>query len=151
MQHATFDQAPDALLQEQRIALRGFNQPFLDRKEFCVRANQRVEQFVGAARGKRIDAQLCKAAFSSPPIFVFRTIIHEQQHSCGRNALQQHFQERLGFRINPVHVLDHQAQRLILRLADQKSLDGVKNQALTLERMDIRPAIIADRDTQGPG
>ena len=91
-----------------------------------------------------------KSSFFSPAIFVFRTIIHEQQHSCGRDVLQQHFQERLGFRIHPVHVFDHQAQRLILRLADKKSLDGLKYQGLTLERMDVRPTIIAHRDTQGP-
>ena len=50
-----------------------------------------------------------------------------------------------------MQILEDEAERLFLRLADQKTLEGVENKALTLGRSQIRPGIIAHPDSKGPG
>ena len=49
----------------------------------------------------------------APFVMVLRTIVHHQQDVRVGNCIRQEIQQRLGFAINPVQILEHHDERLI--------------------------------------
>ena len=49
-------------------------------------------------------------------MLILRTVIHEQHHPGGRQAVNETIEERLGLGVDPVEVFEHQQQRLDLAL-----------------------------------
>ena len=81
-------------------------------------------------------------------MLVLRAVVDQKQESgCGQ-ALHQTVQEGLGLGINPVQVLEHQAQRLHLAFAQQQTLDGLQRALAALRGIERLPLWVLDRYLQ---
>ena len=93
--------------------------------------------------GARVDAAAC-IGFAAPAVLVFWTVVdQEQQPGCGQ-ALHQAVQQRLRLGINPVQILEDQAQRLHLAFAQQQALDGLQRALAALRGIERLPLLIVD-------
>src|SRR5262249_22318500 len=116
-QDLRLDQRPDALLEEERIAFGPLDQQSLERLQLNGGPEQGLEQCLGALRWQWIDAELSIICLTPPALPVLGSIVHdEQQSGCGQ-TLHDTVEERLGLRVDPVQILEHQQQRLDLALS----------------------------------
>ena len=78
-----------------------------------VGAEQRVEQRPGALGRQRVQAHLAVDGSCRPTVCRYSgSIGHEQQDARGHHAVDEAVEDLLGLGVDPVEVLDDQAQRL---------------------------------------
>ena len=81
-------------------------------------------------------------------MLVLRAVVDQEQQPGRGQALNQAVQQRLGLGINPVQVLEDQAQRLDLAFAQQQMLDGLEGAPAALRGIEGLPLRILDRHLQ---
>jgi hypothetical protein len=74
---------------------------------------------LGGCGGQRIEPELRVVGFACPGMLVFGTVAGEQEHTSGRQALDQAVQESLRLSVDPMEVLDDQAYGLDLASPQQ--------------------------------
>ncbi len=79
---------------------------------------------------------------------VLGTVVDEQENPCRRQAIDEAVEHRLGFRIDPVKILDNNDQRLQLTLAQLDSLDHIENPLAPLTWVKSLPLQIVNRDIE---
>jgi hypothetical protein len=79
-------QGPHTLLEQEGIRFRPLDQELLERAKGRVRAEQRVEQLVGALRRQRIDPKLAVVGLAAPGVLVLGTVIDEEQETRSLSA-----------------------------------------------------------------
>ena len=65
-------------------------------------------------------------------MLILRPVVHEEEQPRRREALDQPIEQRLGFRVDPVKILEDQQKWLDLALADQELLERVERPLATL-------------------
>ena len=88
-----------------------------------VSSQQPVEELFGAFLRQSVKPKLRIESLAAPVMSILRTIIDEQENPCCWQAIDEAVENPLGFRIDPVQILDHNDQRLQLTLAQQQTLD----------------------------
>jgi hypothetical protein len=81
-------------------------------------------------------------------MLIVRTIVHEQQHPRGGEAIDEAVENRLGFRVDPVQVLDDQAERLRQARGQEHPPDGVVRSPPALPRIHIAERIVVRQHPQ---
>jgi hypothetical protein len=110
-------QGPHTLLEEQVIGFRPLDQAPLERAEGRVRAEERLEQLVGALGRQRIDPELTVVGLATPGVAVLWTIIDKEHETRRGQAVDEAVEQGLGLAVDPVEVLEDYHQRLDLALA----------------------------------
>jgi hypothetical protein len=146
-QRVRLHQCADALLEEEGIALGALDQERLQSRE-VVGAKQRLQELVGARGRQRIDPNLRVVCLAAPAVLVLRTIVGEEQDAGGGQTLEQAVEEGLGLAVDPVKILEHEAERLDLTLAEQQSLDRVERSLPALRWVQMRPLRLLDGEIQ---
>ena len=83
-----------------------------------------------------------------PRVLELRTEIDQEEHGYRGQALDQIVQKGLGLGVDPVQVLEHQAERLDPALPDDELLDSVHCPVPSLARLHRLPLGIAHRDVE---
>src|SRR5438445_440826 len=133
------DECPRALLEKERIAAGPGDEDGLERLDGGVGAKQGQEQLVGALGREGVQTELGVVRPAPPAMLVLRPVVDEEKKSCGRQALDQAFQERLGFGVDPVKILEDHEQGLQLALPEQEALEGVEGSLAALRRIEGLP------------
>ena len=68
----------------------------------------------------------------------------QQQHARGRNRVGEERQELLGRRVDPVEILDHQDQRLVLGRSQEARVQGTEGLAATGGGVHLLDRFVAD-------
>src|SRR5262249_51018574 len=108
------DQRPDALLEEEGIALRPLDQHSLERLQPSGVSKQGLEKCLGALRGQGVDAELSIIRLVPPAVTVLRSVVHGEQQAGSGQTLHHAVEEGLGLRVDPVQILEHQQEWLDL-------------------------------------
>jgi hypothetical protein len=82
-------------------------------------SQQRLQKLIRARLGQRVEPELRVVGLIAPAMLVLGAIIDEHQQPGGGQTLDQTIEQRLGLGIDPVQVLEHQAERLDLAFAQQ--------------------------------
>jgi hypothetical protein len=147
-QRPGLDERPDALLQEERIALCSLDQHALERIESDVGPDQRAEELSGVIVRQGIEPELRVVGAAAPLVRILRPVVHEEQHPGRRQALDQRVEQRLGLGIDPVEIFEDHEQRLHLALSQQESLQRVQGLPATLGRIKRRPRGVVGRHVE---
>src|SRR6267143_6726815 len=91
-----------------------------------------------------MDAELRVAALAAPLVLVFRPVVDEEQDPRGRETLDQAVEERLGLGVDPLQILEDDAQRLDLTLRQQEAPDRVHRLLSPLKTSQSLPLRILD-------
>jgi hypothetical protein len=81
-------------------------------------------------------------------MLILRAVVHEQQHSPRRQAVDEIVEQGLRLGVDPVKVLEEERHRLHLALAKDEVLDGVEYSLAALRRAQCLPLRIGDRDPE---
>lgn len=103
---------------------------------------------LGGCRGQRIEAKLGVVSFAHPAVVIFGTVANEQEHTGGRQTLNQAILEHLRLTVDPVEALDDQEQGLDLALPYQQMRDGVHDPLTALGRIEALPPGVFNRHLQ---
>ena len=147
-QHLRLDQRADALLQEERVPLGALDQEVLERPKGGVRAQERVQQGLGALGRQGVEPELRVVGLAAPAMRVLGAVVHEEEHPGRRQALDQTVQDGLGLAVDPVEVLEDDEQRLDLALAQEQTLDRLQGPLAALRRVERRPRGVVHRHVQ---
>jgi hypothetical protein len=139
---------PDALLQEERVPLRPLDQLRLERVECGVTAEQGVQQRLGEARGQRLQRHLRVVAPAGPVVLGLGPRADQAQDPRGGQALDQPVQQGLRLRIDPVQVLQHEAERLGVTLPQEEAPQELEGAPPPLGRIEGIPGVVGDRGVQ---
>src|SRR5262249_6381077 len=113
-------QGAHALLEEERIALRAFDEYVLERGEIRIVAEEIDEEVSCALHGQRIDAQLPIARLAAPSVAVLGSVARDQEEARGGQAVDEAVEKRLRLAVDPVKSLEHEEERLRLALAQEE-------------------------------
>ena len=105
-------QGPHTLLEEERIGFRPLDQELLERAEGHVRAEERIEQLVGALGRQGIDPELAVVGLAAPGVLVLGAVVDEEQEARRGQAVDEAIEQGLGLAVDPVQVLEDHHQRL---------------------------------------
>ncbi len=83
-------------------------------------------------------------------MLILRAIVDQQQQTCGRQALDQAVEERLGFSVDPVQVFEQDQHRLHLALPEQQPLDTIERSLAALWGLHLLPLGILGGNIQEP-
>ena len=139
---------PDALLQEERIALRPLDELLLERVERRVAAQQRIQQRLGEPGGQRLQRDLGVVALVGPVVLELRPRADHAEDPRGGQALDHPVQQGLRLRIDPVQVLQHEAEGLDLALPQEEALQELQRAPSPLGRIERVPGGVGDRRVQ---
>src|SRR5215469_6887676 len=144
------DHGLDALLQEERVALRPLDKQTLQLAEASVVTQKRIQQLGRASLREGVEPELLVAGSAAPGVGVLGPVGDEQEHGSGRQAFDEQIEQRLGLRVNPVHIFEYQEQRLDLALSQKKALEAVERESASLRRVEPRPlGIVSEHVQQG--
>ena len=87
----------DGLLQKERIALCAVDQEAPEIGERRISPQERLQKFAGVAGRQCVEPELLIVGLASPAVRVFRPIIHQQEQSGRRHALNQGIEQGLSF------------------------------------------------------
>src|SRR5262245_22421017 len=83
-----------------------------------------------------------------PAMLILGSVIHQEQYTCSREALDQAVQERLGLRIDPMEILKNQEEWLHLALTQQQTFEGVERALAALGRIELQQRTPVWQDIQ---
>ena len=139
-QHLLLDQRANALLEEERVALRAVDQELLERAARSGPSPSSTRRSCSAfSAGSGVEPQLGVVRLVAPRVPVLGPVVDEQQDARGGQALDQAVQERLRLGIDPVQVLEDEEERLRLALADEQELDAVEDALEPVGRVERLP------------
>src|SRR4029434_11022888 len=98
---ADLHQGPHALLEEEGICFGPLDKESLERAEGRVRAEERLEQLVGALGRQGIDPELAVVGLAAPGVTVFGAVVDEEQETRRRQALDEAIEQGLGLAVDP--------------------------------------------------
>ena len=111
-------------------------------------AKQGVEELIGALRGQGIEAEQGVVRLAHPGVPVFGPVRDEEEQRRRARAINEPVQARLGFRVDPVEILENDQKGLDLRLAQQEARDRVERPLAALRRVETLPPGILDRQLE---
>jgi hypothetical protein len=79
---------------------------------------------------------------------ILRPIVHAQKHASGRESLDQGVEDRLGFFVDPVKILEDQQQRLRLAFAQEHPLDRAERALPSMSRVERKKWIVGGQDIE---
>ena len=135
-QHSGLHQRAHTLFQEEGIALRAREQERRERRQAGVVSEQRLQDFLGAGRRQRVQAQVRVVRLTAPAVLVLRPIVDQEQEPGGRQALDQAVEQGLRLGVDPVQILEDQEQWLLLALAQEHALEGLERALAPLRRIE---------------
>src|SRR5260370_2928698 len=138
------DEGADALLEKEGVPSSPLDQQALEGRQSGIVAQQALEQLVGALGRQGIDAELPVIGLATPAVLILRAIVDEEKQSRGGQAIHQAVEERLGFGIDPVQILEQDHDRLHLALTEQQALAAVEGPLTALGRLQLLPLAILD-------
>ena len=142
------DECPHALFQEEWVTLGPRDEHARERLEAGVGSQQRREEPFGAFGWQGIQPELRVVRTAPPGMLILRPVVHEQQESGGREALDQLIEQGLGLGVDPVEVLDDDQQRLDLAFPEQEPLHRVQRASAALGRIERRPLQVIGRHVE---
>ena len=137
-------EVPDTLLEKEGIAIGAIDQEPADRGELGRASEERVEERVRARRGQGVDVNLVVARLARPSMAPFRPIAHEDEHPRQRRALHEGVEHGLRLVVQPVRVLDREAERSLAPAAGHEIPRGVERAPPPLTRVEGGPARVVD-------
>jgi hypothetical protein len=135
-QYACLDQGINALLQEERIALRARNQEPLQRGQTGVLSQEVLKQCLSTCWRERVEPQLRIVGLAAPAVPVLGAIVDQQEEADRGQALNEAVEQRLGFGIDPVQIFTDEQHRLHLTLTQEHPLTGVERTLAALGRIE---------------
>ncbi len=144
VERAGLDQVTDALLQEEGIALRALDQLRAEFRRVAAFTQETAQELFGHAARQRLDDDLAVVSLPAPPLLVLRPVCDEEQNARSGQAVHECVEDGLRLGIDPVEVLDHEAQRPALALADEETPDGVERALSALSRVEASPGGVLD-------
>ena len=139
------DQRPDALLEEERVALGPLDQQSLERAPAPASSPRSALRSSPALSGGSASSRSWRVVgLAAPAVLVLGPVVHQQQDPGRRQALDQAVEQRLRLGIDPVQVLEDHEQRLLLALPEQEPLDGVEGALPALGRIERLPGGVLD-------
>ena len=139
-QGAHVDEAADALLEEERIAPRPFDQKSSERLKGDIVADEATNKRLSAHCRQRMEVKLCVGRrAAAPAVPKLRAIADEDQESSPRQARDQSVEERLGPSVDPVKILDGEQHRLCLAHAEHKAPERIQRSLPPLGRLKHLP------------
>jgi hypothetical protein len=106
-QSTRFHQAPDALFEEERVALGALDQTSCERQQLRPGAEQGGQEFLGDGGGQRIDVHARVVRPAQPTVIVFRAIAHDEQGPLGQGA-DHDVECAPRLLVGPLQILEHQ-------------------------------------------
>ena len=147
-QGSRLHQRPHTLLEEEGIGFRPLDQKLLERAERRVRAEERIEQRVGALGRQGIDPELAVVGLAAPGVPVLGAVIDEEHEARRAQAVDEAIEQGLGLAVDPVQILEDHHQRLDLALAQQQALDRVERLLAPLARIEGLPGRLVHRHVE---
>ena len=143
-EHPGLDEGAHELLEEERVAAAPLDQELAERPERAVAPDQRVEQLARGRRREGLDRELREAGLARPVVLVLGTVVHEQQEPRGVHAPEERVEEGLGLGVDPLEVLEHQQQRLVVGLLEDEPRERAERFVPPLVRLE-RPERVGVR------
>src|SRR6185295_12049022 len=125
LERARLHQRAHALLQEEGIAFRAFDQELLEGSETLLDPEQGLQQLVRALVRERVQAQ-----------------------ARAGEALDEAVEQRLRFAVHPLQILEDQEQGLALAFTQQEHLDRLERALATLRRIERPPPRVLGGDVE---
>src|SRR5882724_9072630 len=116
----------DALLEEERVPFRPFDQYVFELVERGIGAEQNMEKLLRTSRRQRLHASLGVVRLVAPPMLVLRAVVDEEQKTSTRQPLHEAIQHGLALGVDPVEILDHDHERLHAALSEQEMPHAVE-------------------------
>src|SRR5712691_6785652 len=95
-----------------------------------------------------MQAEMGVKALAPPAMVIFRAVTDQEQDTRGGETLDQRIKKYLRRFVDPVRILDHDEQGLLLAGIQQHALRRIEEPLAALERFDAVPLSIVDRDVQ---
>src|SRR5262245_52582403 len=111
-EHPGLDESPDALLDEQWVALRLRDQLRLQPIKCGLLAEETSEHLTRALGRQRIEPYLGVIGPRAPAMLVVGTIVDEQEHGRRGEAFDKTLEKGLRLAVDPVQILEDQKERL---------------------------------------
>src|SRR5262249_10924196 len=99
-------------------------------------------------RGQRVQPELGVIALIPPVVLVLRAIADQEEEPCGWQTIDEMIEQGLGPGIDPLKVLEDQAQGLDLALAQEQALDSLQGALAPLGGIEGLPFEIFNRHIQ---
>ena len=147
-EHPVVDEAPHALLEEERIALGPREEEPLQGLEAGVAPEQRLQQRGRTLRRERVQPELAVVGLPAPAVPVLGTVVDEEQEPGRRQALDQPVEHRLRLGVDPVEVLEHDQERLDLALPQEEPAQGVDGPLPPRGRVQRLPPAVLHRHVE---
>src|SRR6266540_7205068 len=96
------NQCPDALLEEKRIPFGLRDEARLEWGETGIVPQEHLEEFFGARRRERLQAELGIVRLGAPALLIRRATGHQEQKLGAWQALDQAVEHHLGLSVDPV-------------------------------------------------
>src|SRR5260370_14944820 len=122
---ARFDEVTDAFFQEERIPVGALDEPGAELRHARVVSQEALQELSGHPLRQWVDRDLRVVALAAPPVLVLGTVRDEQQDARGRQTLDERVEDDLHLRIDPMQILDHDAERPAPALAPDQPADGI--------------------------
>ncbi len=107
--------------------------------EHDIRAEQLIEQLLGALGRQGIEPELAVVGFATPRVLVLGTVVDKEQKARGRQAVHEAVEEGLRLAVDPVQVLEDQKKRLFARFPQQHPPDRVEDALPSLAGIERLP------------
>src|SRR5712691_5711578 len=125
-QDAGLDQRPNSFLEKERVAFGPAGQEPLEGPKLRTVAQETTKQLLGGRWRQGVDPELAVVGLPAPAVLVLGPVVDEEQQARRREALHEAVEESLGFRIDPVEVLEDGHHGLHLTLPKEQPLDTVE-------------------------
>src|SRR6266545_3307397 len=119
----------DTLFQKEGIALRALDELRAELRHVRAVPQEAPQELLGHPLLQRVDGDLGVVAFLAPGLLVLRPVRDEEQDARGGQARHESVEDGLRLLIDPVQVLDHEAEWSAVTLADEQVPDGVERAA----------------------
>src|SRR5262245_6334947 len=141
-QHARLDQRTNALFKEERVALSAIGEQLLELIEPAILAHECPQKLAGALRRQRVDPELPVVGLASPAVSKFRPIVHAEEQASRRQSFDHGIENRLGFVVDPVQILEDHQQRLRLAFSQEHPLDRAERALPAMSRVEPEKWIV---------
>jgi hypothetical protein len=117
-EHPRVNDRPDALFQEEWIPLSPLDEELFELSEARGVAAQRIEEFLGALGRQRVDANPACSTFSKSSGRRTPVGSWSAEAPAGRKTFDKVVESRLSLGVDPMEILEDDAERLPLALPE---------------------------------